>query len=103
MSSLRGQMEASAYGDMLEMATAAVAKVAEMKVKAAEAETKAAEAETKAAQMETKFVKEKGRADRLRREVQDSKRALLINKGHVASWLTFCPIARRKRRLSAGY
>ena len=37
----------------------------------------------KAAQMETKFVKEKARADRLRRELQDSKRALLINKGHV--------------------
>ena len=65
------------YGDMLTLAAAARAANFDA------AQLNAAEMQLKAAEMETKFVKEKARADRLRRELQDSKRALLINKGHV--------------------
>ena len=73
LTSLRSKMTATVYGEMLTLARAA----------AANAELKAAEAQLKAAQTETKFEKEKDRADRLRYELEASKRALLINKGHV--------------------
>ena len=76
LTSLKSQMEASAYGDMLTLARAAAANLYA-------AQLKAAEMQLKAAQTETKLEKEKGRADRLRYELEASKRALLINKGHV--------------------
>ena len=77
LTSLRSKMTDEVYGDMLTLAAAARAANFDA------AQLNAAEMQLKAAEMETKFVKEKARADRLRRELQDSKRALLINKGHV--------------------
>ena len=76
LTSLKSQMEAEAYGDMLEMATSAVRKVAAMEVKAAQAAQKAAEAEL---QLE----KANNRADKFKGKLEDAKRKELITRGFV--------------------
>ena len=69
LTSLKSQMNSSAYGDMLEMAAKAAEKVAEMQVKAAEAETQLERANN--------------RADKFKGKLEDAKRKELITRGFV--------------------